>query len=231
MARPRLRRLLTSASALLIIPAPIIGIAGSSDAPAPTVLAWASFLGTDGAITATTPWSSGQLWKPVFGDWAQVGGAMVSTRNTADARALADVPAAGTSARTAAIVSSLDGFAVHDAGVIAASTAAGMRRALIARIASNGALEIVFNPGRPVVLGSSAAGAVNETTVEVTLRLQGSTAVATARPLSSRDPTVVVTATLSPTQTTDLAGNTGYGVYADLTTAVAFTAVRVEVPA
>jgi hypothetical protein len=72
---------------------------------------------------------------------------------------------------------------------------------------------------------------VTEASIELTLQMQGSTVVATARPLWSRDPTVTVTAALSPAQVTDLVDNDGYGGYADQTTGVAITALRVEVPA
>jgi hypothetical protein len=231
MSRLRPHRASGMVAALAIIAAPIAGIAMPSSAPAPRVLAWASFLGPDGAITTTTPWSSGELWQPVSGDWAQVGHALVSTRSMPDTRVLAAVPTAGSGARVAAIVSSLDGSPVRDGGVIAASSAAGTRRALIARVTSTGALEVVYLPGRPVSLGSSAAGAVTEASIELTLQMQGSTVVATARPLWSRDPTVTVTAALSPAQVTDLVDNDGYGGYADQTTGVAITALRVEVPA
>lgn len=231
MSRLRPHRSLASAIALAIIPVPLAGMSMPSDAPAPMVLAWASFLGPDGVITTATPWSSGELWQPVIGDWSQVGAAMVSTRGISDSRALATVAPAGSAGRVAAIVSSLDGLAVRDAGVVTAATASGTRHALIARIGTTGALEIVLNPGRPIVIGTSSVGAVSESVVEVTLQLQGTTAVATSRPLASREPTVVVSATLTPTQLDAVAGQNGYGVYADRTTGVAFTALRVEVPA
>ncbi len=231
MSSTRPHRTSSMVVALAIIAAPIAGIAMPSSAPAPRVLAWASFLGADGAVEATTTWTSGELWQPVVGTWAQLDHALVSTQSMPDARALATVPSGGSSARVAAIVSSLDGTAVRNGGVIAASAATGTRRALIATVNASGALEVIYLPGRPISLGSSATGAVTESTVELTLQLQGATAVATARPLWSRTPTVTVTATLSPAQVTDLAGNDGYGVYADRSTGVAFTALRVEVPA
>lgn len=231
MSGPTLRRTSGMVVALAIIAAPIAGIAMPSSAPAPRVLAWASFLGADQAITTSTTWSSGELWQPVVGEWAQVGHALVPTRSMPHTRVLAAVPAAGSGARVAAIVSSLDGSPVRNGGVIAASSATGTRRALAAAVTATGALEVVYLPGRPVSIGSSAPGAVSEATIELTLQVQGSTVVATARPLWSRTPTVTVTGTLSPAQVTDLADNDGYGAYADQTTGVAFTALRVEVPA
>lgn len=231
MSGPTLRRTSGMVVALAIIAAPIAGIAMPSTAPAPRVLAWASFLGADGSITTGTAWSSGELWQPVSGDWAQVGNALVPTSSRPDARVLAAVPAAGSGERVAAIVSSLDGSPVRLGGVIAAAAATGSRRALVARVTSTGALEVVYLPGRPVTIASSAAGAVTEATIELTLQVQGAAVVATARPLWSRLPTVTVTGSLSPAQVTDLADHDGYGVYADQSTGVRFTAVRVEVPA
>lgn len=222
---------LASAIALVIIPTPLIGLSMPSTAPAPHVLAWASFLGPDGGIDNSTPWTSGERWQPVSGDWSQVGAALVSTRSTPDARALADIAAAGSTARVAAVVTTLGGGPVRNAGVIAASTASGDRRALVGRVTSTGALEVILVPGRPVTIATSAGGALTDGSVELTLWLSGTSVVATARPLWSREPTVVVTGTLSAAQATDLAGNTGYGVYADATTEVAFSALRVEVPA
>lgn len=231
MTRMRPHRFLASAIALVILPTPLLGLAMPSDAPAPTVLAWASFLGADGVVDTATPWTSGEPWQPVAGDWSQVGAALVSTRSAPDARALAEVPAAGSDARVAAIISSIGASTVASGGVVAAATASGARRALVARVTATGALEVTMVPGRPVVIGTSTPGAITASSVELTLRLQGATVIATSRPLSSRDPTVVVTATLTPAQSGDLAGNVGYGVYADRTTDVAFTALRVEVPA
>lgn len=219
-------------ASLSISSVPISAFDEATIVPAPQVLAWASFLGPDGPLTTGTAWSAGSTWTLVVGTWAEDGDMAVPTRSLMNARLIGDVPAAGSTGRVVAIVSSTGGGNVSDAGVAAAATSSGTRSAILAVVTPDGSLTIRSVPGAPfITLATSAAGVVVEPSVEVSLQVVGATVTATARPLWSREPTVSLTATLTPATTSDVAANTGYGVVAHQTTAVAFSAVRVEVPA
>lgn len=222
-----------AAVALTVISAPLASVTLSSTAPAPQVLAWASFLDTDRTITTTTPWSSGPVWDPLVGNWAQAGNAAVTTRSSANARAVAVLPDAGSTARVVAKVSSRDGTPVHSGGVVAAAATGGTRVALAALVGTDGSLQIrrvAGGGGSTTLLASSASFVTDESAVELTLQLVDGVATATLRPLNSVTPSVVVEATLTAGQHAELVDNTGYGVLSHSTTNVALQALRVEFP-
>lgn len=223
-----------AAAALTVISAPMASVTVASAAPAPQVLAWASFLDTDRTISTATPWSSGPVWDPLVGNWAQAGNAAVTTRSTANARAVALVPEAGSTARVVARATSRDGTPVRSGGVVAAAATGGTRVALAALVGTDGSLQIRRVSGggaATTLLASSAASLVLESAVEMTLHLVDGVATATVRPLHSVTPSIVVQATLTASHSSELVGNTGYGVISHSTTNVALQAVRVEFPA
>lgn len=231
LARPVVSILLT----LSVHSVDISVYSSPTSAPVPQVLAWVSFAGADGPISSSTTWSSGEAWAPVAGTWSQANQAAIVTPAKADARAMADVMVATDHDRVVAVMTSRSGVAAIEGGVIASSTDASTRSALIATVASSGALELRSVTGLGTVstlIASSAAGAVTGSSVEISLRISGGIATATARAVagSSSSVPVVLFATPSASLLRDLAGQTGYGIYANSTIDLAFTAIRVEVP-
>lgn len=82
-----------------------------------------------------------------------------------------------------------------------------------------------------VVAGDDYVSLATGSAVEMTLHLVDGVATATVRPLHSVTPSIVVQATLTASHSSELVGNTGYGVISHSTTNVALQAVRVEFPA
>jgi hypothetical protein len=211
---------------------PLSAAAMTSTAPAPHVLAWASFLVGDGPLSSTTVWSSGEAWNPLVGNWAQVDHAAGTTRSTANARAVASVPSAGSTARVVATVASRAGAAVRAGGVVAAAATTGTRVALVAIIGTDGSLEIrrvTGGGGSSSLLAASTAEAATSAAVEISLQVLDGVATATLRPLAPGAPITVVSVVLTPAQVSELATNSAYGVMSHSTTDVALRALRVEV--
>lgn len=206
-----------------------------TSAPVPQVLAWVSFAGADGPISSSTLWTSGEAWSPLVGTWAQSGHAAVVTSAKANARAMALVAAASDHERIVAVMTSRTGVTVVDGGVIASSTDATTRSALIATVAPSGALELRSVTGVGAIstlIASTAVGVISGSSIEISLRISGGVATATARSLAGGTSSSPVTlfATPSASLLRDLAGQTGYGIYANSTIDLAFTSIRVEVP-
>jgi hypothetical protein len=224
----------TAVTSLTIISAPVTSMTMGSAAPAPQVIAWASFLGEDGPINSSSQWSSGEAWTPLVGNWAQVDGAAVTTRSSANARAVAAVPDAGNSARVIARVLSIDGSAVHSGGVVAAASITGTRVALAAMITPDGSLEIRRISGggaASTLIATSGVVVMISPAIEISLQIIDGLAIATAKNLSAEEPVLILEATLTPAQVSEIATNTAYGLFALSTTNLEFTAVRVEWPA
>ena len=225
-------------SILLALSVHSVGISvytSPTSAPVPQVLAWVSFAGADGPISSSTLWTSGEAWSPLVGTWAQAGHAAIVSPAKANARALAHVATASDHDRIVAIMTSRTGAAAVEGGVIAASTDASTRSALIATVAATGALELRSVTGVGAIstlIASSAAGVVGGSSIEISLRLSGGIATATARSLVGGTTSSLVTLSATPSASIlrDLAGQTGYGIYANSTIDLAFTSIRVEVP-
>jgi hypothetical protein len=218
-------------AALTIAVAPLAAVSQPSTAPAPRVLAWASFLGDDAELTSISTWSSGEAWYPLVGNWTQVEGAAATTRTTANARAVASLPAAGNTARVVARVMSVDGSPVQSGGVVAAASLTGTRVALIALVHTDGSLQIRRVAGggaASTVLASSAPGAIISSSVELSLQHLDGTATATATPLDAATPAVTIGVPLGASLRDEISGSAGYGIVSHSTTNVTLDAVRVE---
>jgi hypothetical protein len=224
----------TAVASISLTSASISAVSMASTAPAPQVIAWASFLGEDGPIGTTSQWSSGEAWNPLVGTWVQVNGAAVTTRSTANSRAVATLPTAGSSARVIARIASLDGNPVQSAGVVAAAGTTGTRIALACVITVGGSLEIRRVSGggaASTLLASSGDEILISPSMEISLQIVDGIATASARSLGALLPEVVLQVALTPTQIAELSSQTAYGLFAPSTTNVAFTALRVEWPA
>jgi hypothetical protein len=221
------------AVSLSVAPAQLAAIDEATRVPAPGVLAWASFLGDDGEIESGTPWSSGATWSAIArADWTEVDDSARPARSQPHSRIIGDVVDAGSSARVVAIVGSVDGSVPVGAGLAAAASATGSRAAIVVVIDPDGRLVVRSLPSGPVAnLGVSTASAIVDAVVELSLQVIDGVAIATARPLDQRQPTVVVRVDVPGSVGGPVTANEAYGIVANSTTNVWFAAVRVEVPA